>query len=317
VKLFWTLILAFMGLEALLFYVTHSSPIAPAANLAANPAANPAAEAIAPASPAPLRYEVQSLPQAEVHTLVIPAQSQHQVITAVSQQVATLKDFAAPYGAIAVINGGFFDPENQKSTSYITLQGKTAADPRQNDRLTQNPNLAPYLAQIFNRTEFRQYRCEPIGEPIDESEGQPTLRYDIALHTDAPAAGCQLIQALGAGPRLLPEPNLQSEGFLAINNGEVVRDAIDYNRLSPRSAVGILPDGSVILVMVAQTGAIDSGMTVSQLADLMKSLGAEKAMNLDGGSSTSLYYNGTTHYGKLDDQGNPVERPVKSVLLVK
>ncbi|HEY9643305.1 MAG TPA: phosphodiester glycosidase family protein [Coleofasciculaceae cyanobacterium] len=308
-KLFWMLTLAFVGLEALLFYVTHTSPPS-----AGSPAVAPATPAISTAAPAPspIRYAVQSLPQAEVHTLVIPAQ--HQVLVAVSDQVATLKDFAVPYGAIAVINGGFFDPENQKSTSYVTLQGQTAADPQQNDRLTNNPNLAPYLAQIFNRTEFRQYRCQPTA-----GQSGPTLRYDIVLHTEPPAAGCQIVNALGAGPSLLPQPNLQSEGFLDLANGEVIRDAIDQARLSPRSAVGLRPDGSVILVMVAQKPeAIDaSGMTLQQLADLMKSLGAEKAMNLDGGSSTSLYYNGTTHYGKLDEQGNPVERPVKSVLLVK
>jgi Phosphodiester glycosidase len=306
VKLFWMLTLAFVGLEALLFYVTHSSPSA------VSPTASPAAVTPIPisSSPLPIRYEVQSLPQAKIHILVIPAQSQYQIIAAVSDQVATLKDFAVPYRAIAVINGGFFDPENQQSTSYITLQGQTAADPQKNDRLINNPNLTPYLDKIFNRAEFRQYRCELPSEAI---------RYDITLHNDPPPTGCQIVNALGAGPTLLPEPNLQPEGFLAIVNGEVIRDAIDQGRLSPRSAVGIRQDGSVIWVMVAQQPeAIDaSGMTLQQLADLMKSLGAEKAINLDGGSSTSLYYNGTTYYGKLDEQGNPVERPVKSVLLIK
>jgi len=225
--------------------------------------------------------------------------------------VATLKDFAIPSGAIAVINGGFFDPENQKSTSHIMLQGKPAADPKQNDRLTQNPNLAPYLSKIFDRSEFRQYLCQ--------SEGSQVTRYDIALHSEAALANCQLVSALGAGPRLLPDLNLQPESFLEIAKGVVIRDPIDHDRLSSRSAVGILPDGGVVWVMVAQKPeAIDaSGMTLQQLADFLKSLGVTKALNLDGGGSASLYYKGTTHYGKLDEQGRAIERPVKSVLLVK
>jgi hypothetical protein len=306
VKLFWMLGLAFVGLETLLFYVSTSS--------SAVPPTSPAPQAAIPqAAPAvqPLRYEMRSLPQAEVHILTIPAQSQYRVVPALSDGVAMLKDFADPAGAIAVINGGFFDPENQQSTSHVTLQGKAVADPKQNDRLTQNPDLAPYLSKIFDRSEFRQYLCEQGG-------GQ-AIRYDIALHSDAALADCQLVSALGAGPRLLPELNLQPESFLEVANGAVVRDPIDHDRLSPRSAMGILPDGGVVWVMVAQKpGAIDaSGMTLQQLADFLKSLGATKALNLDGGGSASLYYKGVTHYGKLDDQGRAIERPVKSVLLVK
>ena len=304
VKLFWMLGLAFVGLEAALLYASYSSSaLLPAASgLRAATAATPIAQP---------RYEVQSLPQAEVHILMIPAKSQYRVMPALSDKVAMLKDFADPSGAIAVINGGFFDPENQQSTSYVMLQGKSAADPRQNDRLTQNPNLAPYLDKIFDRSEFRQYLCE--------TGGQQTVRYDIAQHSEATLSNCQLVGALGAGPRLLPNLNLQPESFLEIADGAIVRDPIDYDRLSPRSAVGILPDGGVIWVMVAQkSGAIDaSGMTLQQLADFLKSLGVTKALNLDGGGSASLYYQSTTHYGKLDEQGRAIERPVKSVLLVK
>ncbi|HEY9631149.1 MAG TPA: phosphodiester glycosidase family protein [Coleofasciculaceae cyanobacterium] len=305
-KLAWIVGLAFVGLEAALFYVSTSSsaiPPTPAPQAATSPTASPIAQ--------PIRYEVRSLPQSEVHLLTIPAGSPYRVMPALSEGVATLKDFAAPAGAIAVINGGFFDPANQQSTSHVTLDGKSAADPKQNDRLTQNPDLAPYLDKIFNRSEFRQYLCN--------SEGSPSIRYDVALHSDAPLANCQLASALGAGPRLLPDLNLQPESFLEVADGTVIRDPIDHNRLSPRSAIGILPDGGLVWVMVAQkAGAIEaSGMTLQQLADFIKSLGAVKALNLDGGGSASLYYNGTTYYGTLDAQGNPIERPVKSVLLVK
>jgi exopolysaccharide biosynthesis protein len=40
-------------------------------------------------------------------------------------------------------------------------------------------------------------------------------------------------------------------------------------------------------------------------------------MNLDGGSSSSFYYKGKTFYGKVNENGNPIKRPVKSALLIQ
>jgi exopolysaccharide biosynthesis protein len=40
-------------------------------------------------------------------------------------------------------------------------------------------------------------------------------------------------------------------------------------------------------------------------------------MNLDGGSSAALYYGGETIYGKVNESGEAVQRPVKSALLVQ
>jgi exopolysaccharide biosynthesis protein len=56
--------------------------------------------------------------------------------------------------------------------------------------------------------------------------------------------------------------------------------------------------------MVGSTTSIPNQWDVlTALADFMKTLGVEKAMNLDGGSSSSFYYDGKTFYGKVDDAG--------------
>ena len=60
-----------------------------------------------------------------------------------------------------------------------------------------------------------------------------------------------------------------------------------------------------------------SGVSLSELAEFMGTLGVDEALNLDGGSSSSLYYQGRTYYGRVDTEGSPIERPVKSVLLVQ
>jgi exopolysaccharide biosynthesis protein len=252
-----------------------------------------------------LQYQVHSLQHSVVYTLLIPAQSQFSVRPEIAPGVESLAAFANRTGAIAAVNGGFFDPVNQKSTSYVTVQGQQVGDPRQNERLVNNPDLSGYLAQILDRSEFRRYQC---GQQV---------RYDITRHRTPAPAGCQLVDALGGGPQLLPQFTAQAEGFIDIANGTVIRDALGSQQPNARTAVGITDDGSIVLVMAAQIDDPASGMSLPELANFMKTLGAKKAMNLDGGSSSSLYYNGKTIHGKLDAQGVPVERSVKSVLLVQ
>ncbi len=257
-----------------------------------------------PTTPAKtIRYEQRTLPQSVAHILVIPANSKFVVTPALSDKVATVEEFARKHQVKAIANAGFFDPVNQKSTSHVVIAGRVVADPQKNERLVNNPNLKSYLSQILNRTEFRRYQC-----------GQ-TIRYDIVLHNQSPPAGCQLVDAIGAGPGLLPEITSVQEGFVDRTNG---RDALGSNQPNARTAVGITRDGSVVIVMVAQKPSDSaSGMSLPELRDLMKTLGVQKAMNLDGGSSSSLYYNGKTFYGKLNLEGNPLKRPVKSVLIVQ
>ncbi|MEP0886135.1 phosphodiester glycosidase family protein [Trichocoleus sp. ST-U3] len=253
-----------------------------------------------------VQYKSYTLDSSVVHTLLIPANSRFLVVPAVSQELSSLESFAQKHQAVAVINGGFFDPQNQESTSYVVQQGVLVADPRKNERLMDNPKLAPYQEKILDRTEFRRYRCGL------------TVGYDIALHSEPTPKECQLVDALGGGPRLLPEITSVAEGFLDIDNGLVIRDSLNSRQSNARSAVGITRDRSILLVMVAQQPLSQtSGMSLAALAEFMKTLGVEKAMNLDGGSSSSFYYEGKTFYGKVDNEGNPLRRPVLSVLLVK
>jgi exopolysaccharide biosynthesis protein len=251
-------------------------------------------------------YQIIERSQSTIHAIVIPHDSNYSVIPAVSPELKPIDNFASQHQAVAAINGGYFDPKNEKTTSYITQQGKLVADPRTNDRLIDNPDLKPYLGKILNRTEFRRYLC---GE---------TTRYDITLHDASIPADCQLLDALGGGPSLLPKDTSVEEGFIAYSNGKVIRDAIGNQGLNARSAVGITRNGDLVLVMVAQKpeSPSNSGISLPELAEFLATLGVEKAMNLDGGSSSSLYYQDRTVYGKVDAEGKQIQRPIKSVLLV-
>lgn len=258
------------------------------------------------ATKTPVRYQSYNLPSSIVHTLVIPPESQFAVSVALSPELDRIENFAQKHQAIAVLNGGFFDPVNHKTTSYITQQGQLVADPRLNERLIHNPKLAPYINRILNRSEFRRYQCGS------------TIRYEIALHSTAIPAGCQLIDAVGGGPRLLPELTSVQEGFFDVKHGKIIQDAIGSQQPNARTAIGITRDRSIIWVMVAQKLEVrKSGMSLPALAQFMKSLGVEQAIGLDGGSSSALYYEGKTFYGKVNAQGKTVKRPIKSVLILK
>lgn len=259
------------------------------------------------------QYQTYERPQATVHVVTLPAGTRLSI--AVADALIPVETFAQQENALAVINGGFFDPQNGKTTSHLVIQGQTVGDPADNERLMENPNLSPYLSQILNRSEFRSYQCRTSTQTAE-------MRYEIAAH-DVPdtssadlADRCTLVSLLGAGPQLLPEDTSFEEGFTDYENGKLSRDAIGSMQPNARSAVALKSDGSILLLMAAQRPDAP-GMTLAAIAEFARSLGAVQLLNLDGGSSASLYYDGQTYLGRLDADGNPIQRPVKSVIVVE
>ena len=274
---------------------------------------SPEPEPTAPTTPTPPVYTTLDLKGAVVHIVTVPDPVMFPVRVAVTDHLALVgamavdsSDCPAADCAIAAINAGFFDPNNAQTTSYVVVNGQLAADPRQNQRLMGNPDLTSYLDQILNRSEFRRYDCG----------GRPS--YDITFHQAPTPADCTLVDVVGAGPQLLPQSTAQVEGFIAYGpDGVVSRDALGSTQPNARSAVGLKADGSVVLMMVAQVpDGATAGLGIDALATVMQQQGAVKAINLDGGSSATLVYQGTTHYGRLDAEGKPIQRPVKSILWV-
>jgi hypothetical protein len=86
-----------------------------------------------------------------------------------------------------------------------------------------------------------------------------------------------------------------------------------------RTAVGILPNGHWIFVVVDKTGIFD-GMTMYELADLMAKLGCVHALNLDGGGSSTMVYEGViknSPYGDEDEGvGHNIVRRVSDAIVI-
>nr|WP_059051803.1 phosphodiester glycosidase family protein [Paenibacillus senegalimassiliensis] len=155
-------------------------------------------------------------------------------------------------------------------------------------------------AVAINGTFFNAYTSEAYKAPYGYivSNGELKMRaggdkrtifaYDSNLltqlipgteFTDAFAEG-NMEGALQAGPRLVVDGkvaiDVKTEGF---------RDPKILTGGGARSALGITRDHKLILLT-------SGGATIPQLAEIMKQAGAYQAMNLDGGASSGLYYNG-------------------------
>ena len=93
-------------------------------------------------------------------------------------------------------------------------------------------------------------------------------------------------------------PNILAAGPLLIKNQQVVLDAKGenfsnafINQKAHRSAIALTGDGKILLVAMGD-GINRKGPTLSEATTILARLGAIEALNLDGGSSTSLYLSG-------------------------
>ncbi len=83
-----------------------------------------------------------------------------------------------------------------------------------------------------------------------------------------------------------------SFGPLLIVNGEIMYDEIAVSGVNPRTAIGQRADGIVLMLVIDGRQLHSVGATYSDVVDIMLDYGAVNACNMDGGSSTSMWYQG-------------------------
>jgi hypothetical protein len=151
----------------------------------------------------------------------------------------------------------------------------------------------------------------PAGSVVlDGSAFHPSGDYVSALR---PGAAGQLSQSLGfpgAVDVLGGNPMLVIGGVVQYRDVEGSGGYFDPN---PRTAVGITPDGKLVVVVVdGREYGYSAGMTLRRLADFMVELGCRDAINLDGGGSSTMWLNGRV----ANRPSDPTERLVSSALVV-
>lgn len=209
--------------------------------------------------------------------------------------------------AIAAVNGGFFNLSNGESTSYVVIDGKQVCDPTTNRDLITNPKLMPFLDTIFNRSELR------IGK---KGAGAIT----IAAHKDLHPKNDKLQYVLGGGPQLLPKLTAKDEAFIRTGSDGKQVDSIGCNKTAARTAIGITNDDHFLILCVAGKGQdeFSSGINLEQLAQVLSNLGCTRALNFDGGTSTTMAIaDKASADGALKMVcGKEPETRVKSVLMI-
>ena len=204
-------------------------------------------------------------------------------------------------GASLTVNAGYFDPENGKSISYIVTDRHIAEDPLLNDSLLSNSTLRRNIDKILNRTEFRIVEC------FDRAK----RRYEIVPHKSPVDFDCTVITSAQGGPLVYPQLRLEEEFFVVRDDdGEVIRESCSVLHKTSRTVIGLKGDEVHILIITDE-----HPMDLYEVHDYVKSLGLDRAMNFDGGSSTSMNYKRQIEV--ISTKGDGAGRSLKSFMIVK
>ncbi|MDD3394334.1 MAG: phosphodiester glycosidase family protein [Anaerotignum sp.] len=114
-------------------------------------------------------------------------------------------------------------------------------------------------------------------------------------------------QVLSFGPALL------INGEISVSESEEVGKAKTSN---PRTALGVIDDLHYVFVVSDGRTEESAGLTLHQLAEYMHSLGVEVAYNLDGGGSSTMYFNGKVINNPTTNGNRIQERRVSDIVYI-
>ena len=187
-----------------------------------------------------------------------------------------LSEFIEKYNAIGGTNaGGFYDPNG----------GGTGGTPEYDGLVIKDGRIAWGSPGGFyiNVIGFDADHILRVGD----MSGQEAL--DIGLQTAV---------SFAAGPVLV------KDGELRTNLGGGV---------NPRTCIGQTADGTVLLMVLEGRKPDSVGATYDDIAEIMYERGAVNAANLDGGSSSLMYYQGE----QITRGSNLIgKRPIPTAILV-
>lgn len=165
-----------------------------------------------------------------------------------------LKDIAKRYDALAAINGGGFEDKGGVGNGGTPV-GLVVAQ----GKLMHTGNAGQYNITVG----FNQDNIMILAKNMSKSEAKEKGIRD----------------AITFGPAL-------------IVNGEPVAVKGASSGLNPRTAIGQRSDGAVLMLVIEGRQASSLGATYADLISIMLEYGAINAINMDGGSSSLMYYKG-------------------------
>jgi len=161
---------------------------------------------------------------------------------------------------------------------------------------------------------------EPVAAPYAGHRGSVVIDDGGVQLVERYAAPAQprgdLVQAgplLVVGGRIVFDADQDREGFSA-GAGQFDSDITDGRY--PRASLGVSDEALIALACDGRRSNVDGGLSMLELAEAMVELGAESAINLDGGGSTTLVHRGhlLNRPYSTQDQPAPASRKVVSAL---
>lgn len=155
----------------------------------------------------------------------------------------------------------------------------------------------------------------PDGLVISEGElkwGNPGTKYEVIGITkdDILVVGNMTAQkALDMGVR-----DAVSFGPILVVNGKSTNVGGTGGGLNPRTAIGQRADGAMLLLVIDGRQTSSLGANQRDLINIMLEFGAVNAANLDGGSSSSMYYDGKCYNSSASLVGM---RDIPTTILVR
>ena len=108
-------------------------------------------------------------------------------------------------------------------------------------------------------------------------------------------------------------PALVTDGEVAVTEEDEVGKAMASN---PRTAIGIIDELHYVFVVSDGRTEESEGLSLLEMAEFMKGLGVTTAYNLDGGGSSTLYFNGEIINQPTTDGKSIRERSVSDIVYI-
>lgn len=117
----------------------------------------------------------------------------------------------------------------------------------------------------------------------------------------------------GAWQVLTFGPALINGGQVTVSSSDEVGRAMTSN---PRTTIGQISEGHYLLVVSDGRTKESAGLSLRQLAELMQSLGAQIAYNLDGGGSSTMVFQGRVVNNPTTNGRSIRERSVSDIVYI-
>ena len=222
----------------------------------------------------------------------IPRGSEARLAFVSDTNLTTLSDFVSRHKALAGINGSYFNMRTGAPVCFLRIDGKNLGE--------NTPGRDTVHRKYYQNASIRLLRS---GRPrffIPDSS-----RKAEALYPDS--------NIMTAGPMLL---------YKGVEQPQRLDRRFVYSRHN-RTAIGLKPDGTVVMLVADGRARHESeGLSIPELAKVMRWLGCSDAVNLDGGGSSTMFVKDKGHdgivnhpsdNGRFDAKG---QRPVANAIVV-